>query len=119
MLKWIDRTCAVLLAIASAGHGIVGTLMSAPLMDSMTVWSFSGSVAAWLIAALNWMRTSRQGDRVLALWAGAGAVAWIGLMLWLMQAAGMWSDPRPWMFVIVCAALAAFSLRDAARAQTS
>src|SRR5262249_33095541 len=48
MLKWIDRGMAVLLALFAAGHGILGTLMSAPLMEPATVWSFAGSVAAWL-----------------------------------------------------------------------
>jgi hypothetical protein len=110
-MKWIDRGLAVLLALGSAGHGFVGTLMTSPLDDPGTVWSFSGSVAAWLIAALNWMRTSRPGDRVLAFWALIGALAWAGLMLWLMWAAQMWSDPRPWSFIAICAALALFSLR--------
>jgi hypothetical protein len=108
---WLDRICVILLALFSAGHGFMGTLMTSPLMDSDTMWAFSGSVAAWLIAALNWMRGSRPGDRVLAFWAGVGALAWIGLMFWLMQAAQMWGDPRPWLFVAVCAMLTLFSLR--------
>jgi len=115
MLKWIDRAAALLLAFFSAGHGIVGTLMSSPLTESATMWSFSGSVAAWAIAALNWLRTGRPGDRPLAFWALIGALTWIGLMLWLMEVAQMWSDPRPWLFVGACAVLAAFGALDLAR----
>lgn len=115
MLKWTDRAAALLLAFASAGHGIVGTLMSSPLWDSTTMWSFSGSVAAWAIAVLNWLRTGRTGDRPLAFWALAGALTWIALMLWLMEAAQMWADPRPWMFVGACVILAAFGVRDLTR----
>ena len=107
----IDRSASVLLAIFALGHAVPGTLMSSPFMDSDTMWSFSGSVAAWAIAVLNWLRASRPGDRPLAAWALAGAVTWIGLMAWLMEAAGMWADPRPWLFVAVCAILAAYSVR--------
>ena len=101
----------MLLAIFALGHAVPGTLLSSPLMDPDTLWSFSGSVAAWAIAVLNWLRASRPGDRPLAAWALAGAVAWIGLMLWLMEAATMWADPRPWLFVAACAILAAYSIR--------
>ena len=106
-----DRSAAVLLAIFAFGHAVPGTLMTSPLLDSATLWSFSGSVAAWLIAALNWMRASRPGDRPLAAWALAGALTWIGLMLWLMEAAQMWGDPRPWLFIAVSAILAFYSVR--------
>jgi len=111
-MKWVDRSAAILLAVFAAGHGLVGTLMMSPLNEQITLWSFSGSIAAWLIAALNWMRTSRPGDRTLAFWSLAGALAWIGLMVWLMAIRpGFWADPRPWLFIAVCALLAAFSLQ--------
>jgi hypothetical protein len=112
MLKFLDRGAAVLLAFFSAGHGIVGTLMSSPWTDQITLWSFSGSIAAWLIAAMNWLRADRPGDKGLALWSMLGALSWIGLMAWLMQIGAMWTDPRPWLFIVVCVALAAFSLRS-------
>ncbi|GAN00027.1 hypothetical protein U91I_03690 [alpha proteobacterium U9-1i] len=112
MLRIFDRVCVALLALFSAGHGIVGTLMSSPLDQQITLWSFSGSIAAWLIAALNWMRGSRQGDQVLAFWALVGALSWIGLMIWLMPIADMWADIRPWLFIAVCAVLAFNSLRE-------
>jgi hypothetical protein len=115
VLRAVDRLAALLLALAAAGHGFVGTLMSSPLLDSATMWSFSGSVAAWAIAVLNWLRAGRPDDRPLALWSLAGALAWIGLMAWLMAAAGMWNDPRPWSFVAVCAILALFAVRDVTR----
>ena len=111
MLRKIDRAASALLALFAVGHAVPGTLMTSPFLDPSTMWSFSGSVAAWAIAALNWLRSSRPGDRPLAAWALAGALTWIGLMLWLMEAASMWADPRPWLFVAVCAILAVFSAR--------
>lgn len=106
-----DHAAAALLALFAVGHAVPGTLLSNPLMDPATMWSFSGSVAAWAIAALNWLRTSRPGDRPLAACALAGALTWIGLMVWLMEAAQMWADPRPWLFIAVAAILAAYSIR--------
>jgi len=111
-MRSLDRAAALLLALLSAGHGFLGTLATAPLMDSRTVWSFSGSVAAWLVAALNWLRAGRPADRALAAWAVAGALAWAGLMVWLAFAADMLTDVRPWLFVGVSVVLAAFGLRD-------
>lgn len=110
----IDRGASVLLAVFAFGHAVPGTLMTNPLLDSATMWSFSGSVAAWAIAALNWLRATRTGDRPLAACALVGALTWIGLMVWLMEAAAMWGDPRPWLFVAVSAILAAYSLRGLA-----
>lgn len=108
----LDRTFAVLLALFSAGHGILGTLLARPLLEPYTVWSFSGSLAAWMIAALNWLRTGRPGDRPLAAWALVGNLAWIGLMLWFAVAADILGDVRIWLFVGSCCVLAAFSIRD-------
>lgn len=108
---WVDRGAILLLALFAFGHGVPGSLLAHPLLDTYTVWSFSGAVAAWLIAALNWLRGGRPGDRPLAAWALIGALTWIGLMFWLMQAAAMWADPRPWLFIAVCAVLVVFSGR--------
>ena len=111
-LRLVDRIAVVLLAIFAAGHGIVGTLLTVPLMEVRTVWSFSGAVAAWLVAALNWLRGSRPGDRPLAAWAIAGALAYAALMVWLAFAAHLLDDVRPWLFFIVCLILAAIGFKD-------
>lgn len=111
-LRRLDRSFAVILAIFSAGHGIPGTLMARPLDEPYAVWSFSGSVAAWMIAAVNWLRAGRPGDRPLAAWALVGSLAWAGLMVWLALAADMTRDVRIWLFLGTCGVLAAFSIAD-------
>jgi hypothetical protein len=110
--RLLDRSVVVLFVLSAAGHGFAGTLMSDPLTETETLWSFSGSIAAWAIAAFNWLRIDRPGDRALAFLSLAGALCWIGLMLWLMPIADMWNDPRPWVFIAECLALCAFSAGD-------
>jgi len=111
-LRQLDRTATLLLVLFSAGHGFAGTLAARPFLEPYTVWSFSGSLAAWAIAGLNWLRAGRPGDRALAAWALGGNLAWAGLMVWLAFAAEMTRDVRIYLFLVVCAVLAAFSLRD-------
>jgi len=113
----LDRVLALLLAVFSAGHGFIGVLFTQPLLETSTVWGFSGSIAAWAIAALNWLRAGRPGDFAIAFWALAGALVWIVLMIWLAAAAQMWQDMRIWLFVSVSGGLAIFGLRDILRAK--
>ena len=115
MILFVDRTFAVLLAVMSAGHGFFGVLGNEPFMDYNTVWAFSGSIAAWAIAVLNWLRAGRPDDLVIALWAVTGAVAWALLIVWLAFAADMIMDIRIWLFEIVSIVLMFFGLRTLAR----
>jgi len=111
----VDRLFAVLLAVFAAGHGFIGVLLARPIMDSYTVWAFSGSVAAWAIAVLNWLRAGRPNDIVIAVWAVAGALTWALMMIWLGVAADMLQDIRIWLFLLVSGGLVVFGLRTIAR----
>jgi hypothetical protein len=113
----MDRAFSVLLAIFSAGHGFIGVLWTEPFLDSSTVWAFSGSVAAWAVAVLNWLRAGRPDDIVIAVWAVAGALAWMLLMIWLAVAAEMLQDIRIWLFVFVSGGLVVFGLHGIVRAK--
>lgn len=117
MLLIVDRVFALLLALLAAGHGFIGILSTQPLMDTYTVWAFSGSIAAWAIAVLNWLRAGRPNDIVIAAWAVAGALLWALMMIWLALAADMTRDIRIWLFLIVCGALVVFGLQTLARAK--
>jgi len=114
----VDRAASILLALFAAGHGFLGTLATGSWMESATVWSFSGSVAAWMIAGVNWLRAGRPRDRALAAWALAGALGWAVLMVWLALAADMTRDVRIYLFIGVSLVLAGFSTRDLRRPST-
>lgn len=108
-LRLVELAAIWLLLLGGAGHGFIGTLFSSPLTETATLWSLSGSVAVWLVAAMNWVRRRHPEDRAVAALAALGSVAWILLMIWLMAIADMWADPRPWGFIVACTLLAAFS----------
>ena len=116
MLLIVDRTFSVLLAVLSAGHGFMGILATQPLLDTYTVWAFSGSIAAWAIAVLNWLRAGRPSDKVIAAWAVAGTLSWALIVIWLAIAADMARDIRIWLFLLVCGGLVVFGLRSLSRA---
>ena len=115
----VDRLFAVLLAVFAAGHGFIGVLLARPIMDSYTVWAFSGSIAAWAIAVLNWLRAGRPNDIVIAVWAVAGALTWALMMIWLGVAADMIRDVRIWLFLFVSGGLVVFGLQTIARAKAA
>ena len=117
MLVIVDRVFAVLLAVLAAGHGFIGVLSARPFIDPYTVWAFSGSVAAWAIAVLNWLRAGRPNDKVIAVWAVAGALTWALMMIWLGVAADMIQDIRIWLFLFVCSGLVLFGLQTIAKAK--
>lgn len=110
MTKKLDYFLCVALILFSAGHGILGTLVSMGWQTPDAVWSFSGSVAAWLIAALNILRIKRPSDMLVISLALAGNLAWVGLMIWLGIVADMFLDVRLWLFVLTVVGLAAFSV---------
>lgn len=117
MAVLIDRILSLLLAVFAAGHGFIGVLLTQPFLDSHTVWSFSGSVAAWAIAILNWLRAGRPNDVVIAVWAVVGALSWVLMMIWLAFAADMIHDIRIWLFIIVSVGLTVFGVQTIVHAR--
>jgi hypothetical protein len=113
VLTWIDRAAGAAFVLFAAGHGFLGTLAARPFMDPGTVWAFSASIAAWMIAATHLTRSFRGGDRALAWITLAGAAAWLATMAWLAEAAGMWADARIWLWFGASALIVAFNARAA------
>ena len=110
-MKQADYALSVILIVLSAGHGFVGTLAAEGWDSSTSMWSFSGSVAAWMIAAVNILRVGRPADKGVAMVALLGALSWVGLMVWLAVVAHMIADIRIWLFISVAAGLSLFSIR--------
>ena len=114
MLKLVDRIFCVLLILAACGH-TAGTLIGAQFLSGIFVWSLSGSLAAFLLAALHLVRTSRPDDRVVALIAVVGTCGWILVALGFGASVGNVLDPRAMTHAIVSAGLVGFGVRTLMR----
>lgn len=112
-MKYLDYTLSILLVLESAGHGFIGTLSANEwdVSSKYVFWSFSGSIAIWMIAGANLLRVSRPDDKALAALALAGALVWLLMMVWYGVIADMLTDPRIIAFVLTCGGLSFFSLR--------
>lgn len=109
-MKLVDRIFGWLLVISAGLHGI-GSYTSYPRLSELQVWSFSGVLAALLLAALHLMRVGRPGDRTLALVALAGSIAWVAIVLGFGHAIGNLLDPRSLIHRTLAFVLGAFALR--------
>ena len=112
MLRLSDRLIAVLLALGALGHALGSFKVYAP-GTSVRVWSLAGAFAAFLLAALNWLRAGRPQDAALAWICVAGCVAWAAIALAFGASVGSMADPRAVYHAAVAVVLAAFSLRTA------
>jgi len=70
-MKIVDRVFGWLLVLGGVLH-TVGATVGLKGTPGALVWPLAGSVAAFLVAALNLMRVNRPRDRTLA-WVSAGA----------------------------------------------
>ena len=111
-MKIVDRVFGWLLVLGGLLHsvGAVGALKGTP---GALVWPLAGSVAAFLLAALNLMRVNRPGDGTLAWVSAAGSLAWVGVALGFGASVGNFLDPRALYHASVAAILAGFSIRTA------
>lgn len=112
MLRITDYAFSGALILFAAAHGFIGSPAIYGWTSPQAVWAFSGSIAAWMIAAVNILRTGRPGDRGLALVALAGAVSWIGLIVWLASLSGAFSDIRMVLNIGAGTGLAIFAMRS-------
>lgn len=112
MLRVTDYAFSAALILFAAAHGFIGSPATYGWSSPQAVWSFSGTIAAWMIAAVNILRAGRPGDRSLAVVALAGAVAWIGLIVWLASLSGAFSDIRMVLHIGAGTGLAIFSVRS-------
>ena len=114
MTKAIDGIFSLLLLIGALLHAY-GTITGYDAGSEVFVWSMAGCLAAVLVAALNFLRRDRPGDRAVAILALTGSAAWVAIALGFGAAVGNIADPRALWHAVVAAVLAAFSLRTLMR----
>jgi len=112
MLTIIDRVLAGLLLLGAAGHtfGVTQFYAGQPML---LFWSLSAGGLTFLLAALNFLRAGRPGDRALAWVTVAGTLCQLLSTLRFGVLIGDMFDPRVIFFAIVCVGLVAFGLRSA------
>ena len=111
-MKTTDRVFGWLLALGGVGHGL-GSYRAYSHEPMNLLWAWCGSLAVFLLAAMNLLRAGRIADRSLAWICFAGCVAWIAFVVWFGLLIGNFLDFRPVVNIIVTGVLAIFSLRSA------
>jgi len=113
-MKTLDRVFGCLLFLSGIGHGL-GSYRAYSKEPMVLIWALSGSLAVFLLAAVNLLRAGRTGDPALGWISFAGCLVWIGFALWFGQLIGNMWDFRPLVNSIITLALAVFSARSALR----
>ena len=112
--KALDRFFGCVLALGGVRHA-VGSYNFYKDQPMSLLWALSGSLAVFLLAAINLLRAGRRGDQALAWISLCGCVAWIGFSACFGLLIGNVLDFRPVINVVVTGILAIFSLRSALR----
>ena len=113
-MKYLDRAFGWLLVIGAALHAYGSLTFYGPQTVTL-VWALAGSLAAFLLAAINLMRVNRPTDRTLGYVSFAGSLCWFGIALAFGIAIQDVVDPRVLYHAVVALALAAFSAPRAFR----
>ena len=108
MLRLIDRTFGVLLALAAGGH-TVGTILWTQPMSGIFIWSLGSSLAAGILAALNIVRAGRPYDKTLAVITAFGTTCWALVAFSFGVSIHNVLDPRALGHVIISIVLVIFS----------
>lgn len=111
-MKIADRALSLLLLVGGGLHSY-GSVAGYDLGSEILVWSLAGSLAIFLTATLNLLRTFRSGDRVLACLSLAASLGVLAIALGFGHAIGDVADPRALWHALCGIGLACFSLRAA------
>ena len=110
-MKTLDRAFGWLLVVGGLLHA-VGAWNANHAKPGVLLWALTGSLSAFLIAALNLLRVERPHDRPLAWLSLAGSLAWLAVALSVGELAGNFVDPRVVANVINAGVLAVMSIRS-------
>jgi hypothetical protein len=109
-MKVVDRIFGVLLILATCGH-IGGTLVWLQPLTGIWIWSLGSALGGLVLGALHLLRTSRPGDRPVALIATLGTIGWFCVALAFGVSIHHVLDPRPLGHMIISLALILFGVR--------
>ena len=110
-MKTVDRIFGWLLVVGGILHA-VGAWNAFHARPDVLLWALTGSLAAFLIAALNLLRVDRPHDRPLAWLSLAGSLAWLAVAFTVGKLAGNFLDARVVSNALIVAVLAAMSIRS-------
>jgi uncharacterized membrane protein YfcA len=113
MLKYVDRTMAVILGLGAAIGHTYGSLVSYSDQPKTLLWSLSASVFGALLGVLQFLRSLRPEDRTLARILIVPTLCWAALSVEFGILIGNPLDPRVLLFVVVCLGLTFFGLQTA------
>lgn len=111
-MKKLDRVFGGLLFLGGIGHGL-GSYRAYSKDPKTLLWALCASFAVFLLASINLLRTSRDGDRALSWISLAGCLVWIGFVIWFGRLIGNMLDFRPLVNLVITMVLAVLSLRSA------
>ncbi len=100
--------------LGGIGHG-VGSYQFYKSQPMNLLWALSFSFAAFLLAALNLLRSGRSADRPLAWTSFVGCLIYCAFAVTFGWLIGNMLDFRPLVNIVVALVLAAFSVRSAMR----
>lgn len=113
-MKTLDRVFGWLLVISGGLHAF-GSWAKYQTVPETALWAFSGTLAAWLVAALNLLRVGRPDDRPLAAVSLVASIAWLVIAIGFGVVIGNVFDPRGMIHAVIALVLAAMSLRTLMR----
>ena len=110
-MKSLDRLFGWLLVVGGLLHAL-GAWNANHGKPDVLLWALTGSLAAFLIAAINLLRAERPHDRPVAWLSLAGSIAWLTVALSVGKLAGNFLDARVVSNALNAAVLAAMSIRS-------
>jgi hypothetical protein len=115
-MRKIDRLFGCLMFLGGIGHGF-GSLKVYGKQPMTLLWALSASLAVFLLAAVNLLRTAEKPDQRLAWICAMGCLAWVGFAMWFGVLIGNVFDFRPLLNAVIALVLAVFSFRTVLQAK--
>jgi hypothetical protein len=116
-MRHFDRILSALLILGAIGHTFGVTQFYRDRPDSL-FWSLCAGLLMLLVAAINLLRTWRQGDRAIAWISAAASASYLVVTFGFGRLIGDMADPRVIGFGQISIGLLCFSVSAALRPTT-